>query len=105
FAAEKFDFHVARRGDPIRATFSYTNASDHNVRLRPAAGNPCNCILAKISKPELKPGEGGWLEVTIDSRPFAGPFVQSVEVSLEPAGAKVQLMIEGAILPPETKTK
>lgn len=105
FESEIFDFRLLRRGEPIRARFSFTNKSDHTVRVRPAAANPCNCISFKLSKNEFKPGESGALDVTMETAEFGGYFIQGVDVNLEPSGAKVVLAMQGNILLPGQKGK
>lgn len=100
FTSRVYDFKLIRKGETIHAKFFFTNKSDHAVKAKAAIFNPCNCVSAKVSKEEFKPGEDGWVEATMETKDFGGYIRQGLEVHLQPSGAKVVLQMEGYILLP-----
>lgn len=101
FTNTVYDFKLLRQGEPIRAKFWFTNKSDHVVKAKAAVNNSCQCLSARMSQEQFKPGEEGWVEATMDSKLFARNLIQGLEVNLEPSGAKVLLQIRGYVLLPE----
>ena len=107
FSSTSYDFKLIRQGEPIRAKFYFTVKSDKAVRVKPAVFNPCECIVARVaregSKPadgwmEFKPGDEGWIEVTMETKFFGGYVVQGLEVNVEHPEGKVLLQLTGTVV-------
>ncbi len=97
---ETFDYRLVRRGDPVKAKFSFTNTSGRVVKLQASSLDLCKCLTLKVSKTEVKPGEGGTIELTMDSSQLAGFVTQAIVVEMEPSRLKRVLNVEGTIFIP-----
>ncbi len=98
FEKKVFDFGSIYKGASVSHKFKFTNKGDGVLNIGKVKTS-CGCTAALTSSKTLKPGEGGTIETTFNSKNFRGRITKKIYVnSNDPDEGKVQLVIKGNIL-------
>ena len=80
FTTTGIDFGQCQRGEQLSHKFKMTNIYAVPLEITQVRSS-CGCMTCRPSQETLKPGETGYLEVSVDTRRFSGAKTMSVYVT------------------------
>jgi RNA polymerase sigma factor (sigma-70 family) len=81
FDQTTIDFGECQHGEQLKHKFKMTNIYAVPMEITQVRSS-CGCLTCALSHKNLKPGEGGYLEVSVDTRRFVGAKTMSIYVSV-----------------------
>ncbi|MGL1887118.1 MAG: DUF1573 domain-containing protein [Reichenbachiella sp.] len=73
-----YDFGEIELNQPVTASFSFENSSDHTVKITQAKAS-CGCTVASYTTGEISPGQSGTVTATYNAAK-AGVFKKSISI-------------------------
>ena len=99
FESECIDLGTIVCGNPITATFKFTNTGDAElevIQVRPG----CGCTKAETGKNKLAPGESSTITVVFNSSGYSGEVSKSISVmSNDPARPTMAISFKTEVVP------
>jgi hypothetical protein len=83
------NFGKIKQGEPVTATFTFTNTGDAPLVLTEVKGS-CGCTATDYTKEALAPGKSGYVKATYNA---ASPGVFSKTVTVTNSTGEVKLLI------------
>ncbi len=102
FKEVKHSFGKVKQGVPATTEFGFTNNSDKPVIIEVATAE-CGCTTPEYPKTPILKGKEASIKVTYNAA-NAGHFEKKVTVKFAKVTDPVTLVIEGDVVPKETKT-
>ena len=91
------DFDKIVTDSSYTATFTFVNAGQSTLEIRKVSGN-CACIVADISKTNIKPGREAEVTVTFDTTDRRGNQQKTVTIySNDPMGPEQRVVVKGYV--------
>jgi hypothetical protein len=98
FDKEQLSFGKVQSGQPINATFAFTNVGDADLEITNVKPG-CGCTKAEAAKKSLAPGESSTIDAVFNSTGYRGPINKSVYVTTnDPAHTNVTLSLTADIV-------
>ena len=102
FREDQINLGVVYTDEKKQVRFSFTNISDHPVRISEVETG-CRCLRATKEDKMYRPGEAGEVAIEFDPTGYRFFYKQTVVVKTEPGGHNHLLLIEAQVLPPESR--
>jgi len=92
-----YDFGTIKTGDKINTEFTITNTGKTELNIR-TTKSTCSCVIEKLSKMTLAPGESTNLKVTFDSTDRRGMQQKSINIySNDPQKPAQRVILKGRV--------
>jgi hypothetical protein len=95
FNSETVDLGKAKVGNPVTATFTFTNTSSEDVVIETVTPG-CGCTKSDYTKEPIKPGKTGTITATYNAA-SVGTFTKDVYVKFLGVDAQQKLTIVGKV--------
>jgi hypothetical protein len=95
FNSESVDLGKAKLGNPVTATFTFTNTSKEDVIIETVTPG-CGCTKSEYTKEPIKPGKTGTITATYNAA-AVGTFSKKVYVKFMTIDAQQELTIIGIV--------
>ncbi len=95
FNSESVDLGKAKMGNPVTATFTFTNTSKEDVVIEMVTPG-CGCTKSDYTKEPIKPGKTGTITATYNAA-AVGTFSKKVYVKLMGVDQQQELTIVGTV--------
>lgn len=94
FEAEVHDFGNIAIGKPVVHTFNFTNTGESPIIISKVE-TTCGCTVPEYSQTPIKPGEKGFIKVTLTPSGPAVPIVKSITLTSNARTTTKVLIIKG----------
>ncbi len=95
FNSETVDLGTAKVGNPVTATFTFTNTSNEDVVIETVTPG-CGCTKSDYTKEPIKPGKTGTITATYNAA-AVGNFTKDVYVKFMGVDPQQKLTIVGKV--------
>ena len=103
FKTKSYDFGTIKEANgPVACTFEFTNTGDKPLLIIDATAS-CGCTKPEYPSKPIKPGKKGKIKVTFSPIGRAGAFRKTVKVYTNGQDRRINLTIEGSIIPAKRK--
>src|SRR3569833_1312296 len=96
FNEEKHDFGKIPQGTPVTTVFEFTNVGQEPLILADVKPT-CGCTIADYTKPPVKAGEKGLINITFNAA-AAYPFNKTIVVTSNAKTPQMYLVIVGEVV-------
>ena len=99
FETNEYDFGKVLQGEKLSYTFKFTNTGKTNLIID-GANSSCGCTTSSPPKAPIKPGDGGEIKVTFDSKTKIGEVSNVVVVSANTYPVHTVLTVKAQVIVP-----
>lgn len=94
----KFDAGKVKKGEIVKAKFKVTNTGKYPLVITEVTPS-CSCTLASKPEEPIKPGDHGFIEVSVDTEAVGtGVLHKSVNIVANTTPSVTKVLIEGVIV-------
>jgi hypothetical protein len=102
FEQTKHDFGIMMQGEKLSYTFKFTNTGGSDLIIS-SVSSSCGCTIADWTKPPVKPGEKGKVEVVFNSAGKTSSQSKTVKVLSNAQPNTIDLEITAEVYVPDSK--
>ncbi|UBM61681.1 DUF1573 domain-containing protein [Candidatus Sulfidibacterium hydrothermale] len=102
FSETEHDFGKLTQGDIVKYTFHFTNTGKSDLKISHVSTS-CGCTVGKYPHQPIKPGEGGDIVVTFNTKYKFGYQNKSIMLLANTKPARTVLHIKAVVVIPKDK--
>jgi hypothetical protein len=103
FESPTYDFGYVKEGNTVVYRYKFKNTGKSDLYIRKVSAT-CSCSIAAPENKILKPGQTGYIKVTLDTKGFKGAQSKQFSVvSNDPLASQVYLTLKGVVRTPVNK--
>ena len=99
FDKNEFDFGKILQGEVVSYTFHFTNVGDAPLLIT-SVDKSCGCTASDYPRDPIKPGEGGEIKITYDSKGHQGIQSKTLIVNSNTMPAQTPIRIKAEVRTP-----
>ena len=104
FAIDEYNFGTIIQGEKVSYSFKFKNTGENDLIITNAKGS-CGCTVPNYSEEPVAPGAEGVIDVVFDSTGKGGKQRKTVTLTANTVPTKMNLIIKGEVITPETEAK